>query len=231
MSQDSLSPRDFRSLLPAALLEEGLLERALTHRSAGGHHNERLEFLGDAVLGLVIADALHQRLPQATEGDLTRLRAALVNRESLAELARVSGLEGQLTLGEGERKSGGHRRDSILADALEALIGASFAVAGFEEARRFVLAVFADRLADLPSAQSLKDPKTQLQERLQGRGEGLPEYRILEVSGPDHKRQFVAEVWLPGRAWGQRGEGPSRRRAEQAAAAAALERMAAEDKR
>jgi ribonuclease III len=202
-----------------------VLEQALTHRSAGGRHNERLEFLGDAVLGLVIADALYHRLPEASEGDLTRFRAALVNREALAGLARGAGLEGALTLGEGERKSGGHRRESILADALEALIGASFRVAGFEAAREFVLRLYRERLADLPSAESLKDPKTRLQEFLQGRGEKLPEYRMLEVSGPDHRREFEVEVWLPGPGWGQRGTGPSRRRAEQAAAEAALDRL------
>lgn len=215
----------FRDLLPPALREEASLEQALTHRSAGGRHNERLEFLGDAVLGLVIAETLYDRLPDAPEGDLTRLRAALVNREALAQLARSAGLEGSLTLGEGERKTGGQRRESILADALEALIGASFQVAGFEAARNFVLRLYEERLSDLPSAESLKDPKTRLQEFLQGRGEALPDYRVLEVSGPDHRREFRVEVWLPGAGLGYQGRGPSRRRAEQMAAQTALETL------
>ena len=215
----------FRDLLPPALREEASLEQALTHRSAGGRHNERLEFLGDAVLGLVIAETLYERLPDAPEGDLTRLRAALVNREALAQLARSAGLEGSLTLGEGERKTGGQRRESILADALEALIGASFQVAGFEAARNFVLRLYEERLSDLPSAESLKDPKTRLQEFLQGRGEALPDYRVLEVSGPDHRREFRVEVWLPGVGLGYQGRGPSRRRAEQMAAQTALETL------
>ncbi len=215
----------FRDLLPPALREEASLEQALTHRSAGGRHNERLEFLGDAVLGLVIAETLYDRLPEAPEGDLTRLRAALVNREALAQIARAAGLEGSLTLGEGERKTGGQRRESILADALEALIGASFQVAGFEAARDFVLRLYDERLSDLPSAESLKDPKTRLQEFLQGRGDALPDYRVLEVSGPDHRREFLVETWLPGLGWGCQGRGPSRRRAEQVAAQTALEKL------
>jgi ribonuclease-3 len=228
MPRVSLPPRaasGFRDLLPPALREEAALAQALTHRSAGGRHNERLEFLGDAVLGLVIAETLYDRLPEAPEGDLTRLRAALVNRESLAQLARAAGLEGSLTLGEGERKTGGQRRESILADALEALIGASFQVAGFEATREFVLRLYDERLSELPSAESLKDPKTRLQEWLQGRGEALPDYRVLEVSGPDHCREFRVEVCLPGLGWGCQGDGPSRRRAEQAAALKALEKL------
>ncbi len=218
-------PTDFRSLLPEALRGAQSLAQALTHRSAGARHNERLEFLGDAVLGLVIAAALFERLPEASEGDLTRLRAALVNRGALAERARQSGMEGALNLGHGERVSGGQRRESILADALEALIGASYRVAGFEAARDFVLKLYADRLEDLPSLDALKDPKTRLQEVLQARGGALPAYVVLAVSGPDHQREFQVEVRLPGHAWAQSGRGASRRRAEQAAAEAALERL------
>ncbi|WP_019625623.1 ribonuclease III [Thioalkalivibrio sp. ALJT] len=217
--------RNFRSLLPPAVRDGAGVGQALTHRSAGGRNNERLEFLGDAVLGLVIADALFERLPDAPEGDLTRLRAALVNRESLAALARETGLEGTLNLGQGERKSGGQRRDSILADAVEALIGVTYREAGMQAARDFTLALYAERLDDLPSAESLKDPKTRLQERLQGRNAELPVYEVLEVSGPDHKRQFTVAVHLPSQGWAQRGQGSSRRRAEQAAAEAALKRL------
>lgn len=218
---------NFRSLLPEALQGTPSLEQALTHRSAGGSHNERLEFLGDAVLGMVIADILFERLPQAPEGDLTRLRAALVNRSSLAELARASGMEGALNLGQGERKSGGYRRESILADALEALIGAIYRDVGFAAAREFVLELYGSRLAGLPSAESLKDPKTRLQEFLQGRGRALPEYRVLGISGPDHAREFTVEVWLPSENWSQRGSGSSRRGAEQGAAEMALNRLQA----
>lgn len=217
--------RRFRDLLPPAVRDGEGVRQALTHRSAGGRHNERLEFLGDAVLGLVIADALYEKLPDAPEGDLTRLRAALVNRESLAALARESGLEGALNLGQGERKSGGHRRDSILADAVEALIGVTYREAGMEAARAFTLELYAERLEQLPSAESLKDPKTRLQEQLQGRNDELPVYEVLEVAGPDHRREFTVAVHLPSQGWGQRGQGSSRRRAEQAAAEAALKRL------
>lgn len=220
-----MSLTDFRSLLPEALRGAESLEQALTHRSAGARHNERLEFLGDAVLGLVIADALFERLPDAPEGDLTRLRAALVNRGAVAEIARASGMAGALNLGQGERKTGGQRRESILADALEALIGASYRTAGYSATREFVLRLYEQRLDSLPSAESLKDPKTRLQEFLQGRGRVLPEYRVLEVSGPDHQRRFVIEAWLPSESWGQQGSGSSRRAAEQAAAEAALARL------
>jgi ribonuclease III len=220
-----MNATDFRSLLPEALRGAESLEQALTHRSAGASHYERLEFLGDAVLGLVIADALYERLPEAPEGDLTRLRAALVNRVAVADIARAAGMEGSLNLGQGENKTGGQRRESILADALEALIGASYRAAGYPAAREFVLQLYAPRLDSLPSAESLKDPKTKLQEFLQGRGRVLPEYRVLEVSGPDHQRRFVVEVWLPSESWGQHGSGSSRRAAEQAAADAALARL------
>ncbi len=223
--QGSAASRDFRDLLPKAVREGEGIRQALTHRSAGGRNNERLEFLGDAVLGLVIADALYEQLPDAPEGDLTRLRAALVNRESLAALARESGLEGMLNLGQGERKSGGQRRDSILADAVEALIGVTYREAGMQAARDFTLALYSERLRNLPSAESLKDPKTRLQEQLQGRNAELPVYEVLDVVGPDHERRFTVSVHLPTQGWGQRGEGSSRRRAEQAAAEAALRRL------
>ncbi|OOC10775.1 MULTISPECIES: ribonuclease III [Thioalkalivibrio] len=220
-----MAERDFRTLLPEAVRDGEGMRQALTHRSAGGRNNERLEFLGDAVLGLVVADALYERLPDSPEGDLTRLRAALVNRESLAALARETGLEGTLNLGQGERKSGGQRRDSILADAVEALIGLTYREAGFDAARDFTLALYAERLENLPAAETLKDPKTRLQEKLQGRNAELPVYEVLEVSGPDHQRHFTVAVHLPTQGWGQHGRGSSRRRAEQAAAEAALHRL------
>lgn len=229
----TISPESaaFHAWLPEALRNNPeVIAQALTHRSATARNNERLEFIGDAVLGLVVAEALYQRLPEATEGDLTRLRAALVNRSALADLARKVGLKGTLNLGAGERKTGGQQRDSILADALEALIGASFQAAGYAAAKHFVMNVYAERLVQLPSAESLKDPKTRLQEWLQGRGEGLPEYRRLDESGPEHQRVFNVEVWLPTRGWGMRAHGPSRRSAEQLAAELALTRLAEEAK-
>lgn len=216
---------NLRRWLPETLQASPLLAQALTHRSAEGPHNERLEFLGDAILGMVIAEALFQRLPVATEGELTRLRAALVNGHSLAERARAVGIDAALILGDGERKAGGHRRDSILADALEALIGACYQEGGFAATRTFILTLFAERLDQLPPADHLKDPKTRLQEWLQRRGRELPQYQVVEVSGPEHDRHFRVQVRLPPADWAETGNGPSRRRAEQAAAQSVLERL------
>lgn len=214
--------RSFQELLPESLRSDFLLEQALTHRSAGPRHNERLEFLGDAVLGLVIADLLFQRVPESTEGDLTRLRAALVNRRNLAKLAQGVGLGSSLRLGQGEKKSGGQRRESILADVLEAVIGACYLHAGFAATQAFVSSLFAEQLADLPEAESLKDPKTRLQELTQKRGMGLPAYELLTAEGPDHARTFTVKIILPGMEHELRGQGSSRRDAEQTAAATAI---------
>jgi ribonuclease-3 len=214
--------RSFQELLPESLRSDPLLDQALTHRSAGPRNNERLEFLGDAVLGLVIADLLFQRVPDRTEGDLTRLRAALVNRRNLAMLAQRAGLAPSLRLGEGERKSGGQRRESILADVLEAVIGACYLQAGFAATQGFVASLFAEQLADLPEAESLKDPKTRLQELTQKRGMGLPTYEVLAAEGPDHARTFTVKIILPGIDHELRGQGSSRRNAEQTAAATAV---------
>ena len=214
--------RSFQDLLPESLRGDPMLLQALTHRSAGPCNNERLEFLGDAVLGLVIADLLFQRLPQGSEGDLTRLRAALVNRRNLAILAQEAGVASSLRLGQGERKSGGQRRESILADVLEAVIGASYLRAGFPATQGFVASLFAEQLADLPEAEALKDPKTRLQELTQKRGLGLPAYELLATEGPDHARIFSVKIILPGIHQELRGQGSSRRNAEQTAAAAAI---------
>ncbi len=209
-----------------AFADPALRTAALTHRSAGNRHNERLEFLGDAILNMVIAEALFRALPQANEGDLTRLRAHLVRGETLAELAVDMGLGSVIELGPGELKSGGHRRASILEDALEALIGAIFCDAGVDVARQQVLQLYAQRLASLPDAETLKDPKTRLQELLQVGGGERPEYRLVGESGPQHKKQFRAECQVGDRQTS--GLGRSRRAAEQAAAADMLAQLKAQ---
>ena len=205
--------------------DEALRQAALTHRSAGNQHNERLEFLGDAVLNMVIAEALFHARPDASEGELTRLRAHLVRGETLAQLASDMNLGLALELGQGELKSGGHRRASIQEDALEALIGAIHCDAGFAVAREQILSLFAGRLSDLPSAEDLKDPKTRLQELLQVDGGERPEYRLVSEQGPQHKKQFQAICQVAGRE--TQGQGRSRRAAEQMAARAMLQQLEA----
>ena len=200
-----------------------LLDAALTHRSATGPHNERLEFLGDAVLGLVIAEAVYHARPDADEGDLSRLRAALVRKQTLADIAGDIGIGPWIQLGQGEMKTGGHRRESILADATEALIGAVYLDAGYGAAREAVLRLYEGRLSRLPSPDDLKDPKTRLQEWLQARGRGLPEYRVLSVEGEDHRQEFTVACRLQDTKEETRAVGRSRRKAEQAAAGAMLE--------
>ena len=164
-----------------------LLVTALTHRSAGPAHNERLEFLGDAVLDLVVADRLFHDRPQSDEGDLSRARARLVRKETLAQVARQIGLGDWLVLGSGEAGSGGHRRSSTLADALEALIGAVYLDGGLAPARQLVLNLLGTELSNLSDEEALKDPKTRLQEYLQSRGLPLPRYEITESSGAEHE--------------------------------------------
>jgi ribonuclease-3 len=201
------------------------LQQALTHRSVGARNNERLEFLGDAVLGVVVAESLYQRFPQAEEGVLSRLRAQVVRRESLAVLARELDLGAHLQLGEGERKSGGWRRDSILADAMEAVIGAVYLDSDFQTARQWLLARLETALAPLAPEEAVKDPKTRLQEWLQGRQWPLPNYVLLEERGEAHARQFRVACRIEsseGSRFETYGESNSRRRAEQVAAEAAL---------
>ena len=199
--------------------DESLLALALTHRSAGGRHNERLEYLGDAALGLVVAELLYQRLPEAPEGHLSRLRASLVRRSNLAPMARDLGLPRRLRLGPGELKRGGFRRDSILADALEAILGAIYLDGGLAALRPVVERLYGGQLDDLPAHEDLKDPKTRLQERLQARGLALPEYRVDTVEGEDHAQQFSVTCRVPALEAETAGHGRSRRAAEQAAAA------------
>lgn len=205
--------------------DQQLLVRALTHRSAGGKNNERLEFLGDSIVNHIIAEALYQRFSTATEGEMSRMRASLVRGETLAEVAREMHLGEYLVLGPGERKSGGHRRASILADALEAVVGAILLDAGIEQCRACVLQWFTARLAQLTTATG-KDAKTRLQEYLQGRGNPLPVYELLAVMGDDHKQQFKVVCRLNDPKLLVEGSGSSRRKAEQAAASSALETLA-----
>ncbi len=199
-----------------------LLLRAVTHRSFSADHNERLEFLGDSVLNLVVADLLYERLHQLPEGDLSRVRANLVKQETLHQLAVTMGLPDVVRLGEGESRSGGSKRPSILADTLEAVIGAVYLDGGFEPARGLVRKLCADVEIRPEMQAAAKDPKTELQEWLQGRRMQLPVYRVVGTLGAAHRQTFdvaceVAELGVT-----ERGIGASRRAAEQAAAAAML---------
>lgn len=209
--------------------QQDLLQQALTHRSAGAPHNERLEFLGDALVNLIVAEALYARWPQADEGALTRARAELVRESALALIARTLDLGAKLTLGPGEMKSGGHRRDSILADALEAMVGAIYLDAGFEACRAVVLPWFEPAMAALPPPHKVgKDAKTRLQEWLQGRQKPLPVYALLSESGEEHAKTFLVTCTLLQPALVTEGEGGSRRAAEQVAAEAALRELGAD---
>jgi ribonuclease-3 len=195
-----------------------LFRAALTHRSATGPNNERLEFLGDAVLNLVIARHLYAGFPRATEGDLSRLRSRVVSREPLAEVAAGLSLGDTLQLGSGELKSGGFRRQSILADALEAVFGAIYLDGGLEAAATVIVQLFTTRIAALPEAETLKDAKTRLQEYLQSRSLSLPHYAVLKVEGEDHAQVFEMSCEVSALGLRVRGRGSSRRRAEQQAA-------------
>jgi ribonuclease-3 len=208
--------------------DPALLQQALRHRSAGAPHNERLEFLGDALVNLFVAEALYARWPKVDEGALTRARAELVRESSLAQIARDLDLGARLTLGPGEMKSGGHRRDSILADAVEALVAAIYLDAGFETCRAAVLPWFEPAMAALPPPNKVgKDAKTRLQEWLQGRQKPLPVYTLLAEEGDEHARVFRVGCTLAQPALVTEGEGTSRRAAEQVAAEAALARIEA----
>ncbi len=203
-----------------------LLETALSHRSTGSRNNERLEFLGDSILSYVIAAELYRRFPEADEGGLSRLRASLVKGVTLAELARELELGAYLNLGPGELKSGGRRRDSILADAFEAVLGAVLLDSDIERVRGLILDLFEQRLDDTSPQAALKDPKTRLQEYLQARRRDLPVYSVEEESGEAHAKHFVVSCRIEGLAE-SRGEGTSRRKAEQAAAALLLKELEA----
>lgn len=199
-----------------------LLQEALTHRSAGSHNNERMEFLGDSVLNFVIAAELFRRFPQAAEGDLSRLRATLVKGDRLAEIAGRLKLGEFLVLGSGELKSGGFRRSSILSDALEAVFGAVLLDGGFQRAHDLILDIYHDLLDSLPDVSQLKDPKTRLQEFLQARKLPLPEYVVAEVTGEAHRQVFTIACKVESLGIDTQGSGNSRRKAEQNAALQAL---------
>jgi ribonuclease-3 len=204
-------------------VERKLVLAALTHRSAAAAHNERLEFLGDSVLNCSVARLLYDAHPQADEGVLSRLRATLVNEDTLAQIARQMGLGEHLKLGPGELKSGGFRRASILADTLEAILGAIFLDSGFDTVAAVVGRLMAARLAALPAADLLKDPKTRLQEALQSRGIALPLYTLTAVAGDAHAQTFTVTCDVPTFGLAAVGEGGSRRRAEQLAATKLLD--------
>lgn len=224
MADDLLRLQD---RLQLSFAQPDLLARALTHRSFSADHNERLEFLGDSVLNLAVADLLYERLGGLAEGELSRIRANLVKKDTLHQLALDLGLPGLLRLGEGEIRSGGQKRPSILADALEAMIGAVYLDAGFEQARQLVQRLFG-KLEITPQMQaSAKDPKTELQEWLQARKMQLPLYRVVGTLGLAHKQTFDVECEVPDLQLLERGIGNSRRAGEQAAAAAMLQSLAA----
>lgn len=210
--------RRLQQALGYTFIRSDLLEQALTHRSYSAVNNERLEFLGDSVLNCSVARALYDAFPDLPEGSLSRLRANLVRQETLADIAVTLKLGEVLRLGEGELKSGGFRRPSILADALESLFGAIFLDAGFNEAQRVVCGLFDPLVAKIDPKASGKDAKTQLQEILQSRRLPLPEYRLIDTQGEAHDQSFIVECVLTRPSLSTRGEGKSRRAAEQEAA-------------
>ena len=210
--KNSVAGIDYRFTDPQLLLD------ALRHRSVGSRNNERLEFLGDSVLSLVVSSRLFELRPDAQEGDLSRMRARLVRGVSLAELASGIGLGKQIKLGEGELKSGGFRRASILADAFEALLGAIFLDGGFKACRQVIIDLFDPLIESLPDIEDLKDPKTRLQEWLQARARPLPEYELKREEGADHAKKFFVTCRIPDDGTEIEASGSSRRKTEQTAA-------------
>lgn len=205
-----------------------LLLQSLTHRSASSKHNERLEFLGDSILSFVIADALYKRFPKVDEGDMSRMRATLVRGNTLAEIAREFDLGECLRLGPGELKSGGFRRDSILADTVEAIIGAIYIDSNIDNVQSLILRWYQERLDLISPGDKQKDPKTRLQEYLQGRRLPLPNYLVTQVRGEAHDQEFTIECQITGVEQPLVGKGTSRRKAEQSAAEAALKKLGLE---
>ena len=214
---DSLERR-----LAYAFTRRELLNQALTHRSHGSPHNERLEFLGDGMLNCIIASVLYERFAKLPEGDLSRLRATLVNQQALSEIAQSLGLGDLLRLGEGELKSGGFRRPSILADALEAVFGAIFLDGGFDRVSAVIGELYEQRIGEIDAGALTKDPKTTLQEYLQGKRLALPRYAVVSVSGDAHQQTFLVECEIAELGMKAQGSGSSRRVAEQEAAAGTL---------
>jgi len=221
-----VTPEIFQTISGYRFKQTELLEQALTHRSfSRSHNNERLEFLGDSVLSLVISQYIYQQFPQADEGDLSRLRASLVKEKTLAEVARQIKLGEFIRLGGGELKSGGFRRDSILSDVLEAMIGAVYLDSDFEQARLVVLQLYHHQLENPPDIQSLKDPKTRLQEFLQSEQRELPVYDVVQTVGKAHDQTFTVKCLVPEYSIETSGKGSSRKKAEQVAAELALKQI------
>jgi len=221
-----VSPDQFQHISGYRFKQTNLLKQALTHRSfSQTHNNERLEFLGDSVLGLVISQFIFQQLPEANEGELSRIRASLVKEDTLANVARDIDLGDHIHLGGGELKSGGFRRSSILSDALEAIIGAIYLDSSFEQAKDTVLYFYRDYLQKIPDSQALKDPKTQLQELLQGQQKDLPNYEVVQTVGKDHEQTFTVKCQVESISLETTGKGTSRKKAEQVAAETALRKL------
>ena len=221
-----MKPETFQPLSGYLFKQAKLLDQALSHRSfSRNENNERLEFLGDSVLSLVVSQYLYQQLPYADEGELSRVRASLVKEETLANVARSIDLGAHIHLGGGELKSGGFRRASILSDTLEAIIGAVYLDSNFDEAKQTVLFLFRDYLENLPDTESLKDAKTRLQEYLQSLQSELPVYEVVQTVGKAHDQIFTVKCYVPGFSLETTGKGSSRKKAEQAAASRAFGKL------
>jgi ribonuclease-3 len=216
----------FQTILDYHFKQSDLLEQALTHRSySRNKNNERLEFLGDSVLNLVISQYIYELEPGADEGDLSRIRSSLVNEEALARVARDIGLGDFIYLGSGELKSGGFRRSSILSDTLEAIIGAIYLDSGFDKARDTILFLYRNYLRTLPDTDTLKDAKTQLQEYLQSKQLDLPEYTVIKTTGKSHDQVFTVSCRVTSLQVQSSGTGSSRKKAEQNAAKKMLDQL------
>lgn len=213
---------NLQKILTYTFNDEAWLIKALTHRSASGKHNERLEFLGDSVLNFVIAETLFDTYSKATEGQLSRLRASLVKEDTLAEIAKGMELGDYIILGTGELRSGGFRRKSILADTLEALFGAVYRDSDFSQAQEVILSLYKDKLDTISITDNLKDPKSQLQELLQQRKAELPKYEVTDIVGEPHNQTFTVKCFVDITDTTTQGKGRSRRLAEQDAAQQAL---------
>ncbi len=220
---------DFQNRIGHLYSAPDLLDRALTHKSYANenkvpYHNERMEFLGDSVLNFIVSEHLMKSCPDASEGELSRLRASVVSEPALASIARSIGLGGHLLLGRGEEQTGGRDKDSLLADSLEALIASLYLDQGMDAAGTFVLRFFDDVMKKSCGSRGSLDYKTDLQEHCQQLLKQLPEYRVVSETGPDHRKQFEVEVWIKGERMGQ-GSGRSKKEAEQRAAKEALEKL------
>jgi ribonuclease-3 len=221
----SLTLRQLQGTIGYRFRDESKLQQALTHRSAGVPHNERLEFLGDSILGLEISLYLFERYQSADEGQLSRMRAQLVKKDTLASIAKDIDLGAYLALGAGELRSGGQSRDSILADAVEAIIAATYLDGGLGEARAMIHRLFGQRMSAVDPTTQRKDPKTRLQEYLQSQRKELPQYSVVDIRGDAHEQTFFVRCELPDSKQKTEGQGASRRKAEQAAAREMLTKL------